>query len=206
MKKTIILILFSVIYFSNTVKAQFIQGFGLTGGLTYCNQKLKIDSTGDAFKYKYRFGGNASIFVEYINHPYVHMVTELQFNQKGARDKATNTRYRVNYFSFNNFVKLRQELYDVTPYILAGPRIEYHFNSAPGLPYRLLHLTASIGTGIEFLYWKPWVPFVEAHWNPDVMKAYRDNFYTRRHNAYELRVGIKYVPRKAANCPKVYVK
>ena len=67
MKKTIILILFSVIYFSNTVKAQFIQGFGLTGGLTYCNQKLKIDSTGDAFKYKYRFGGNASIFVEYIN-------------------------------------------------------------------------------------------------------------------------------------------
>jgi hypothetical protein len=189
-----------------TVKAQFFQGFGLTAGITYCNQKLKIDSLNEKLKYKYRFGGNAGIFVEYIEHPYIHMVTELQLNQKGGKDRVTGTKYRVNYFSFNNFVKFRQELYDVTPYFLIGPRVEYHFNSSPGLPYRPFHITGSMGPGMEFLYWKPWVPFVEFQWNPDLMKAYRDPYYTRRHNAFELRVGIKYVPRKAANCPKVYTK
>lgn len=185
-------------------KAQFIKGFGATAGATFSNQKWYEQNPENQYKLKYKAGGNGSLFVEYIDHKYYRMISELQYNMKGARgrrDSIGEFKYKANYFSFNNFFKIRQELYDVTPYALIGPRLEFLLNS--NIPtMRSMHLTASGGIGMEFLYKRPWIFFAEVQYNPDVMKARNADFLKIRQNAWEIRAGIKYERKKKADCPR----
>jgi hypothetical protein len=185
-------------------KAQFIKGFGATAGATFSKHKWFLGNPEISAKKKYIAGGNASGFIEYIDHKYYRMISELQYNMKGAREKIdslSGTRYRANYISFNNFFKIRQELYDVTPYALAGPRVEFLLNSSiSGM--RPVHITASGGVGMEFLYTRPWIIFAEIQYNPDVMKARNADLLKIRQNAWEIRVGLKYERKKKADCPR----
>jgi len=111
-------------------------------------------------------------------------------------------KYRLNYICFNNFLKIRQEGYNFTPYFLAGPRIEYLFTSTHVKPMRLIHVSVSVGAGCEFMFWSPVVPFVELNFNPDPMKAYSVSTLGIKNKAFELRLGLKYVFGPAHNCPK----
>ncbi len=204
----IVLAFFFVIVFlcfsAESASAQFIKGFGATGGATFSKQKWEGSNPDFSSKKKYKAGGNGSLFVEYIDHKYYRMISELQFNMKGAResiDTLKGFKYRANYLSFNNFFKIRQELYDVTPYALAGPRLEFLLNSnIPSM--RTLHLTASAGIGMEFLYTRPWIIFGEIQYNPDAMKALRITDFSIRQNAWEIRVGLKYERKRKADCPR----
>ncbi len=183
--------------------AQFIKGFGATAGATFSKHRWLQTNPEANFKKNYKAGGNGSLFVEYIDHKYYRMITELQYNMKGAienLDTLKGFKYKANYISLNNFFKIRQELYDVTPYALAGPRVEYLLNSnVPEM--RKLHLTASAGIGMEFLYTRPWILFAEVQYNPDAMSARNANDLKIRQNAWEIRVGVKYERKKKANCP-----
>jgi hypothetical protein len=201
-KKSILLITFAVIV-SVSAKAQFIKGFGIVGGLTYANQKWFFDSAdGTKINQKYKLGWNGAIFMEYLDRDYVRIVTEIEYNRKGAIEKypIPDQRDRANYVSLNNFLKFRQELYDVTPYFYVGPKVEYFLNSQPLM--KQLHASAAAGVGIEFLYKDPWIPFVEFQWNPDVMKAADiPEWYRIKNNAFLLRVGLKYQRLKRSTCP-----
>ena len=202
--KSICLSFFLLILSGAISKAQFIKGFGATGGATFSNQKWFVSNPESAFKKKYKAGANGSIFMEYIDHKYYRMITELQYNMKGAKENSdilSGFRYTANYISFNNFFKIRQELYDVTPYALVGPRVEFLLNSnVPGM--RPAHVTASGGIGMEFLYTRPWIIFAEVQYNPDVMKARNADVLKIRQNAWEIRVGLKYELKKKADCPR----
>lgn len=190
--------------FLNPVQAQFIKGFGLNVGATFSKQKWVGSNPDFTSQKKYKAGLNSAGFIEYIDHKYYRMISELQFNMKGAResiDSLKGLRYRANYLSFNNFFKIRQELYDVTPYALAGPRVEYLLNSnIPSM--RKLHVTASAGIGMEFLYTRPWIIFGEIQYNPDAMKALKITDFGIRQNAWEVRVGVKYERKRKADCPR----
>ena len=184
--------------------AQFIKGFGASAGATFSRQKWKATNPDFVSQKKYIAGLNSALFVEYIDHKYYRMVSELQYNMKGAResiDTLKGVRYRANYLSFNNFFKIRQELYDVTPYALAGPRLEFLLNSNLA-SMRKVHLTASAGVGMEFLYTRPWIIFAEIHYNPDAMKALQITDFGIRQNAWEIRVGLKYERKRKADCPR----
>ncbi len=190
---------------SKVVFAQGIQGVGITIGGTRSNQKWNYQVPDIKVKQKYINGFNGSFFLEYLNNDYIRLITEIQFNQKGTKDnQVTNkgAKYRLNYFSFNNFLKIRQEGYDYTPYFLIGPRLEYLFTSNHILPMRPLHVSMSMGAGCEFMFWSPWVPFIELNFNPDLMKAYTVPTLDIKNKAFELRAGFKYVIGPAHNCPK----
>lgn len=188
----------------NSAKAQFIKGFGATLGATFSKQNWQQQIPSLEVKQKYKAGANGSLFVEYIDHKYYRMISELQYNMKGAkesRDTLSGFKYKANYISFNNFFKIRQELYDVTPYALIGPRVEFLLNS--NIPtMRTVHLTASGGIGMEFLYTRPWIFFAEVQYNPDVMRARNADILMIRQNAWEIRAGIKYERKKKADCPR----
>ena len=190
--------------FIKDVQAQFIKGFGLNAGATFSKQKWEGSNPDFVSQKKYKAGLNTAGFIEYIDHKYYRMVSELQFNMKGAResiDSLKGFKYRANYLSFNNFFKIRQELYDVTPYALAGPRLEFLLNSnIPSM--RKLHLSASAGIGMEFLYTRPWIIFGEIQYNPDAMKALKITDFGIRQNAWEIRVGVKYERKRKADCPR----
>jgi hypothetical protein len=203
LKKIISLLSLGLFLSCANSQAQFIKGYGATLGATFSRHKWLQGNPEELFKKKFKAGANGSLFVEYIDHKYYRMISELQYNQKGAienRDTLSGLKYKVNYISLNNFFKIRQELYDVTPYALAGPRLEYLLNS--NIPtMRKLHLSASAGIGMEFLYTRPWIIFAEIQYNPDAMRARNADVLKIRQNAWEIRVGLKYERKKKANCP-----
>ncbi len=213
----IIIVVFFFIYYSIPVNAQFVQGIGITAGATYAHQKWLYSETNTTRNTSSKFGFNGSFFLEMVDNYYWRWVSEIQYNRKGAIEKPLpdlKLKNKINYLSWNNFLKFRQELSSTTVYLLAGPRLEYKLSTnAQYLPdiinaSQLIHLSISGGGGIEFINNAPWIPFIEFQYNPDLEPAYREktlNDITVKNKAYELRVGIKYQLGGNKDCPPVYI-
>jgi hypothetical protein len=211
MKRGLILIVFIGLWTS--AGAQFFQGFGVTLGGTYSNQKWKLTND-DNINQRYKLSFNGSVFAELGDHDYARWITEIEYNRKGARQRFPvddKSAIKANYVSWNNFLKFRQELYDVTPYWYIGPKVEYLINGS--LPYSQIHATGATGIGIELLTFDPWIWLLDFQWNPDIMPSLKTDAplpnentiltYQRiRHNAFELKLGVKFKGKaKRSSCP-----
>lgn len=206
------LILFALIVCCTAVNAQFFQGFGVTLGGTYSNQKWSLNNN-DNIRQRYKLSFNGSVFAEMFDHDYVRWVTEAEYNRKGYRqrfpvdDKAA---VKANYVSWNNYLKFRQELYDITPYWYIGPKVEYYLNGS--MPLDQIHVTGATGIGVELLTFDPWFWFLDFQWNPDIMPSLKQDVPAFeggipvpgkiRHNVFELKLGLKFKgKRKRTTCP-----
>lgn len=205
MKKTLLIFsLFLNIYFCN---AQLINGFGLTGGISYGNQKFVFEKPSAIENKKYLLGYNGSAFVEFSNKDYVRWVTEFQYNEKGSIDKQStgNDINKLQYGCFNNYLKIRKEFYAVIPYILMGPRLEYviaQHTASPEITNKFtpLHVSPAIGAGIEFVSYGDLKFLMEAFYNPDMSHAYQTTPLSIYNKNFEFRIGIKYAPGKRQTC------
>jgi hypothetical protein len=201
--KKIFLILFLVLI-SMQGKAQFVNAIGITGGVSYSTQKFYFIDPEVILKKKYRFGLNASVFAEFFSHKYVRWVSEIQYNQKGCIDKQPEAKYknRLSYLCWNNYLKIRYELFNCIPYILAGPRLEYKLTQKTPSPpvtekFEQLHLSAAVGAGVEFISYGNIKFFVEGFYNTDVKHYALAMAYVKppldiKNINFELRVGLKY--------------
>ena len=191
-----------------SIHAQFLQGIGFTLGGTAANQKWKIsppDPDPNGFgntteRKKFVFGFNGAVFAEFIDDENFHWQSEIQFNQKGAKNKVNDsTKYtsRLNYISWNNYLKYKWELVSIAPYFFAGPQLEYLLSQRDPNPfvtdrYKKLHVSIGVGAGIELLTLGRFKPFVEAIYNPDLIsKAYTTTPLKIKNRAYEIRIGFK---------------
>ncbi len=229
--KRFCIVVLALVLLSNTLahsqsfrkkKSSFmLMGWGVTGGGTLCTQIWNYAAINHTETKNYRLGWNGSVFVEMMNKTYWRWISELQYNQKGAIDQVpTGEKFnnRIDYISFNNFIKIREEEYAITPYLIAGPRIEYKLSTHPQDKsgnivnpsidiinnFKPLHVSFSVGAGVEFLRFKPWLPFIEFQFNPDITNAYRNKDLSDlqiRHRAFELRVGLKYALQRGEKCP-----
>jgi hypothetical protein len=195
-------------------KSKFIlMGWGVTAGGTYCTQVWNYADPHPSDTKKYRLGFNGSVFIEMINHPTWRWVSELQYNQKGGIDQiASGDKFNngIDYISFNNFIKLREQELSITPYLIAGPRLEYrlasHAQNNPDIidNFKPLHISFSAGAGVEFLRFNPWLWFLEFQYNPDISNAFRNKDLDDlriRNRAFELRIGLKYALQRGEKCP-----
>jgi len=200
-----------ILSLSTSLNAQFLSGYGFTAGGTGATEVFDFENSTKGLKMKHRYGFNASVFLEFFSHPNMKWLSELQFNQKGARDilfQGNLQDSRTNYLCFNNFLKYRIEGYDFSPYVLAGPRLEYLVGKSGPYNYNKLHYSVSVGLGSEFNFKDPWIYFVEFHYNPDVSKSYSDKEVKIVNRAVELRLGIKYnlLSQKDFDaCPPVFL-
>jgi hypothetical protein len=179
--------------------AQLVNSIGITAGVSAGNQRFHFYDPTLLSRKKYIIGFNASVFVEFFNHDYARWVTELQFNQKGSIDKQPNINYanKLQYISWNNYLKLRYEMYRIIPYILIGPRLEYKLTQATSSPtitnsFLPLHVSGVVGAGIEFVSYTNFKFLVEGFYNPDLMKAYVNPDLSVKNKNFELRIGLKY--------------
>ena len=216
LKNTLFLILF---FFGSIAQAQLISGLGIMGGGTASKQKWEYSEPDLKLNKKYLLGLNACLFVELFQHDFIRWRSELQFNQKGAKeivstpDGEKKYKHRVNYASFNNFLILRYELFAIIPYVLAGPRVEFPLTKKSTLDaakpilndFEQFHINGSVGAGVEFVAYGPFKFFTEAHFNPDFnfSPAYNKNNLTITHTAWELRAGLKYAIQGSGDCPPV---
>lgn len=189
-------------------EAQLVSGVGLMGGVTYSRQKWFIQEPSEKLKQKYVLRYNGEAFMEWFSHDYIRMVTELQYNMKGTKERTTGEKFKLDYFAFNNYLKLRQELYAIIPYVLIGPRAEYTFKSNETGSQKI-HFGWSAGAGFETVSFGSLSFITEAHYNPDISKAGKNavfgpSTYDYKNRAWELRVGVKFNIRKKNDCPTMY--
>jgi len=206
MRKLILFCFFLVVAIQ--CKAQFFNSIGITGGVSFGNQKFYFKDPSSLSRKKYFIGFNGSFFAEFFSADYARWVSEIQYNQKGAIDNQPEAKYtnRLHYLSWNNYLKLRYELYSIIPYLLIGPRLEYNLIQSTSSPtitgnFLKLHVSPAIGAGVEFVSFYNFKFFVEGFYNPDlIMPAYvRPELHVRNKN-FELRVGVKYEFGSRGSC------
>lgn len=197
MKKIISIIAFTVTVLHS--QAQFLNSMAITLGATAANQHFHYRDPVAISRKGYVFGMNASVFLELFSHDNARWVTEIQYNQKGSIDKRPEATYgnRLQYLSWNNYLKLRYEMYSIIPYVLVGPRLEYTLSQASGSPdtpgsYLPLHVSLAAGGGVELVSFTNFKFFVEGFYVPDVMPAYISSPVHVTNKDFELRVGLKY--------------
>ena len=221
MKKIItLLIFFSQI---GIVSAQFFQGLGVMGGLSYYRQKWWLtytDGSSDKLKQKYILRFNGCVFAEFIKHDNFHWRTEFEYNQKGCKQKTDNGTFKnkVDYICWNNYLKIYEDEFEGTPYLLIGPRVEYLIKQNTESPmitdnFKKLHFSWSVGAGWEFPVFGNFKPIIEVHYNPDIDKAYKTSGIAPgalgvssldiKNRPWELRVGVRIIFNKEG-CPPVY--
>ena len=197
MKKIFSLII--ILSFVFQCKAQFVNSIGLTVGVSAGNQKFFFYDPPAISNKKYIVGFNASVFGEFFTHDYARWVTEIQYDQKGSVDREPNQTYpnQLQYLSWNNYLKLRYEMYSIIPYIMVGPKLEYRLvqsTTSPAIaaPFLPVHVSGAFGGGLEFVSFINFKFLVEAFYNPDLMPAeVQPGMYIKNKNI-ELRVGVKY--------------
>ena len=194
-------IFFSIIIISIAFqsKAQFLNSIGITAGAGLGHQKFYFTDPLAISKKKYVPVLNGSIFAEFFTRDYVRWVTEIQYDEKGSIDKQSDKSYpnKLRYLSWNNYLKFRYELFNIIPYIMIGPKLEYPLVQGVTSPavtgkFLPLHVSGAFGGGIEFVSYGNVKFFVEGFYNPDLMPAYiRPELHVRNIN-FELRIGLKY--------------
>ena len=196
-----------------TASAQFFQGWGLMAGLSYYRQKWwiqNVDGSESKVKQKYILRFNADLFAEFIKNEHFHWRTEFEYNQKGCKEKTPSATYKnkVDYISWNNYLKIYEDEFEGTPYLLVGPRVEYLFRQNTSSPlitsdFRKIHFSWSVGIGWEFVTYGRIKPIVELHYNPDINKAYKTSDLAIINRPWELKIGIR-IGDKHGSCPAVY--
>lgn len=199
---------FIVLFASLSTHAQFLNSLGITVGVSAMHEKFYFYNPDEVIKKKYLFGPNASIFAEFFSHDYIRWVSEIQYNQKGSLDKqddSTKYKNRLQYLCWNNYLKLRYEMYRIIPYILIGPRLEYKLTQRIQSPpvtgqFLKLHVSAAPGAGVEFVSYGNIKFFVEGFYNPDINDGYAMPELHVKNINWELRVGLKYQFNSPNSC------
>jgi hypothetical protein len=229
-----IIFIFTLVYLSSNLNAQFFRGVGVFVGGTMSSHHYVNSLATDSFFFAHtqpapshrsaeRFSWSAGIFGEFLKFSHFRWQTELEFCNKGAverpltfpwpvqrGDRAVNKYANIQW---NNFAKIfLNEGYRGTPYLMLGARLEYNIirsinaYSAVAGSVKKLTVTPDVALGYEFLTYGKFKPFVELHYNPDIIKLKVDNV-THSNRTFELRIGIIYRPKKAiddCNAPRYH--
>lgn len=198
--RTIFFIFCLIVFQTNLSRAQFFKGVGATLGGTASWQKWKDLESGASGRGRFIFGGNGALFAEMIDHEYYRWQTEFQWVMKGSKRTLGSPRVNLQYLGWGNYLKLRQELYDVTPYLLIGPKVEYLLSDNFG-GFKQFHPTLFSALGMEFLYKRPFIWLIEAGYDWDITPALQSDKYKVKNHALLLRAGIKWeIKKKARGC------
>jgi Outer membrane protein beta-barrel domain len=179
-------------------KAQFVNGIGLMGGISYSNQRFITTNPNFTDAKKYVLGYNGDLFIEFFNHKRFRWQTEFQYNQKGSKDEQPTGDLinKLEYGCWNNYLKIRYEMLRIIPFVLIGPRLEYAISQSiesPGFvdKFQTIHGSLAVGAGIEFVTYGQLKFITDFIYNPDITKSYASLPLNAYNNNFELRIGLK---------------
>jgi hypothetical protein len=190
-------------------KAQFFQGIGVFGGLTWSNQKYFFGNIepNSAYKSINRLRYSGGLMSEWIDHDYIRWQMNLAYVQKGMKDYSQLGVAAYNHYdqiSFENYLKLRYEAYRFVPYVLVGPRVEYTIiqNTQVFKPYSdnfsKIKLSLGLGAGAELVTFGRLKPFIEVYYNPYILPLHMQDKVNVGGRTLELRIGVIYRPKRKA--------
>lgn len=176
--------------------------------------------------YSHDFNSFATgLFLEFLRYDHIRWQTELEYTQKGAIERQIINWYTgdrgglganvYQYIQWNNYLKYMGYQGDRGQwYLMLGVKLEYLLSFAAPLftpisgTFPKVWFSGDLGVGREFFTWKKFHPFVEFHWNPDVIYQPLRLGSTVRNRTFELRIGIIFRPLKKSiddcNAPKYH--
>ncbi len=151
--------------------AQLIHSYGVKIGIAQASQDWNYSGMFSGVKLfqKSRLGLNVGGFVEWFNIPFISVITEANYIQKGAKDEfeITTVQYpdgtgemwslspRIDYLSIPLLAKIRYETPIISLYGIGGPRLDIltgHNNEASGAVFNELRSSEygfTLGAGID---------------------------------------------------------
>jgi opacity protein-like surface antigen len=206
----LIMILFSI---ASSTQAQFIRAYGIKLGITSANYNWDyIPSAGFVFDPDNRVGLNVGVFTELLDNPIFSIIAEINYMQKGMKEeleKSSNEfpdgigefftwNMRTDYLNFSAFGKARLNLGIVTPYLIAGPKIDFELNktfsdgSSGGDPFdnfkkNRIGFKVGIGAEINLMVVNLLAEFL---YDADFNELYKNDILKINTNSIDLRIGI----------------
>jgi hypothetical protein len=173
-----------------SAQAQSVKGWGVLAGYTSADQEWEPS----LFDTKSREGFHAGIYAEWLNLPYVSVVTGLMYTQKGAgdempitgEDSPTVLEIRTDYAKFDYLSlpvlgKVSLPWGTLSPYLLAGPRLDillghsqdHDFMKSVNEEYEPVVVGLTAGAGVQAPGILPGNAFVEFRVNLDITEAFK---------------------------------
>jgi len=210
MKSRYAVILCLTLLISSTAQAQLIRGYGVKAGAVAASQSWDYTSgidIGPETRWGYDFG----LFVEAINVPFISLLIEMHYVQKGFSMNTVITmsadpsfidirigKPRLDYLSIPLLAKLRFGMGGLTPFIAAGPRYDLLLNrEAEGMEavYDEIKNTdagITVVAGMELS-----VPLLvgitaEARYSPSFNDIYHTDLLAVKNKSFEFLVGVRF--------------
>ena len=194
-----------------TSYAQVLTRYGLKVALTSADQKYDLKYV-PQLQTRRRIGFNAAAFGEWFNIPHFTLLTQIEYSQRGVGQDFTvvgsdpqvleiKTLYsRLNYLSVPILAKVMIPSKSVTPFLLAGPRLDFllgyqsdenAFNQVYDSFDKTL-LGASFGVGVQTDAIIPVGVVLEIRYNVDFADSYSTDLLRVRNNAFDIWVGVAF--------------
>jgi Outer membrane protein beta-barrel domain len=209
MKKFILSVLTILSFCSSQSNAQFLKAYGIKFAVTSSNQIR--DYTSFTTDSKRRTGIDVGLYAEWLNNPFLSIVTQLEYCQRGSGENYTYTNEstpdigttvtlydRLDYLSVPVLAKFSMLSEPIRPYALLGPRLDFlvgEQTNQPGLKalyhnFREPVVGGTVGLGGEFNSGLPVVLSVEGRYNFDLTTSYSNQVLTVRNNAFDIWIGV----------------
>jgi hypothetical protein len=197
-----------------TANSQPIKGYGFKLGVNHANQEWTYAPQIDIrFFPDSRWGLNGGIFFEFLQVPFISMVGEINYSQKGMEYHSVVTNpndpsgtgetialdNRLDYLDLRVLLKLGKSYPDFSPYLLAGPRFDYQVAESVAQEFELTFKDfkkevygISIGAGVEISSVISFPVLIEFVYNYDFSKLYETENLTIKNKDFEIRAGIRF--------------
>jgi hypothetical protein len=161
------------------------------------------------------FSFATGLFLEFLRYDHIRWQTELEYTNKGAIEREIIDPYLgtrggtganvYQYIQWNNYLKFMGGEGDRGQwYTMLGAKIEYNLSRATPIftpisgTFPKIWFSGDAAIGYEFFTWKRIHPFVEFHYNPDIIYQPPRGYTSVRSRTFELRIGLIYRPKKGS--------
>jgi hypothetical protein len=204
--KSILIMLALLTLFASTGDAQIVKSYGFKIGTVTATQSFDY-SVRLSLPTEYRWGIDASAFVELFPTQYFSLLSELHFIQKGFSIPLVETtiaapegtgqiiinRPRLDYLAIPLLAKFRMESGAISPYIFAGPRIDVLLGKDDiSLEYVRSDFGATLGIGAEFSVMAAPSFLIEGRYSPSFRHAFENENVTVTNKSFEILVGAMF--------------
>jgi hypothetical protein len=210
MRRVLFLSLVFVALISHDTSAQLIKQFGVKVAVTSANQGFDYSQMSD-LQMKRRVGFDVGVFAEWLDIPVLSIISQIEYAQKGSgmefvvtgpsgpQSLGTTKLYsRLDYLSVPILLKLRLQSSVITPYLLAGPRLDIlmSYQSDEGVlnslydQFKKTTLGGSVGVGVQIQSLLPVTILVEGRYNIDLSDSYETNLLKVRNNSFDFWLGV----------------
>jgi hypothetical protein len=201
---------FIVLCFVTIGNAQLLRHYGLKVAYTSATQSFDYYTAGFGFSNERRPGINAAVFAEWLNMPFLSVITQVEYSQRGLGIEFARTLndptvigtwveyHRVDYLSVPLLAKVSFPSTIIEPYLVAGPRIDfvlgYHGNDEN---FRSLYndfkspnLGGTVGAGVSVSSILPAAILLEFRYNIDLTLPYDNGLLRVKNSAYDIWLGV----------------